>query len=83
MYAKINMYARSRVKSLYTVVYSDLAQLLHIGPFTILMQLVTFVTSDNNTNDFISGKIHVDSAVPAWFFVSPVARSPAKLGVTH
>ena len=45
---------------------------------------VTFVASDNNKNDIISGKIqHVDSAVPAWFVVSPVARSPAKLGVTH
>ena len=49
-----------------------------------LLNIVTFVTSDNSKNDFISGNIHhVDSAVPAWFVVSPVARSPAKLGVTH
>ena len=45
---------------------------------------VTFVKTDNNKNDFILGKIqHVDSAVPAWFVVSPIARSPAKRGVTH
>ena len=49
-----------------------------------IMVIVTFVTSDNNKNDFISSKIqHVDSAVPAWFVVSPVARSPAKLSVRH
>ena len=43
-----------------------------------------FITADNSKNDFILGKIqHVDSAVPAWFVVSPVARSPAKLGVIH
>ena len=47
------------------------------------MVIVPFVTSDDNKNDFISGKMqHVDSAVPAWFVVSPAARGLAKLGVT-
>ena len=46
---------------------------------------VTFVTSDNSKNDFISGKIqHVDFAVPAWFVVNPVARvRETRLKVSH